>query len=339
MFKGRWLLASLGCLLVIGCCTCVVHAKDEGAVERQEKRAKRVTVFEYPVVRMAKVSDDYAYKQVGDEALNLYVFQPDRKVEGEKRPAIIFFFGGGWKSGSPGQFWKQCEYLAARGMVAITVDYRVKKRHGVAAVECVYDANDAMRWVREHAKMLGIDETRIAAGGGSSGGHLGAATAIFGHWVPNQKIDEVEAASLADLLVLYNPVMATYPVGETAYEFDRDMLLERMGTERLEDLSPFDHVRSGLPATLMMFGKKDVMLLEWAEAYTEKAKGMGNDVTLLTWEGRGHGFFNYQRSAYKMFYETTLAVDAFLVKHGYLKGEADEALLKAMDWRKKKDAQ
>ena len=64
----------------------------------------------------------------------------------DKRPAIVFFFGGGWTGGSPGQFEQQCKYLASRGMVAITADYRVASRHNVKAMCCVADAKSAIRF-------------------------------------------------------------------------------------------------------------------------------------------------------------------------------------------------
>jgi len=34
--------------------------------------------------------------------------------------------------------------------------------------ECVADAKSAIRWIRTHATEFGIDENRIAAGGGSA---------------------------------------------------------------------------------------------------------------------------------------------------------------------------
>ncbi len=57
------------------------------------------------------------YKSVGDTKLNLYGFYPSAP---ENAPAVLFFFGSGWKSGSPQQFETQCRELAKRGMVAIT---------------------------------------------------------------------------------------------------------------------------------------------------------------------------------------------------------------------------
>ncbi len=80
------------------------------------------------------------YKSVGDVTLNCYVFYPADHEPGDRRAAIVFFFGGGWRSGTPRQFEQQCRYLASRGMVAITADYRVRSRHGTLAEKCVADA-------------------------------------------------------------------------------------------------------------------------------------------------------------------------------------------------------
>lgn len=114
------------------------------------------------------------YKTVGEVKLPIYIFAPPDHKPTDRRPAIIFFFGGGWTSGTPRQFEPQCRYLASRGMVAMTADYRVFSRHGTLAVKCVEDAKSAIRWVRANASRLGVDPKRIAAGGGSAGGHIAA---------------------------------------------------------------------------------------------------------------------------------------------------------------------
>ena len=73
------------------------------------------------------------YKTVGDTELKLYIYRPQGVAAGETRPAIIFFFGGGWRSGTPQQFAHQCLYLASRGTIAISADYRVSSRNGTKA--------------------------------------------------------------------------------------------------------------------------------------------------------------------------------------------------------------
>ena len=88
---------------------------------------------------------------------------------------MVFYFGGGWVRGNPAQFERQSEHLASRGMVGIRVEYRVMpKGDSGPPVICCQDAKSAMRWVRAHAAELGIDPERIAAAGGSAGGHLAA---------------------------------------------------------------------------------------------------------------------------------------------------------------------
>lgn len=119
-----------------------------------------------------------AYKTVGPDTLKLHVFRPDGHTPDARAPAIVFFFGGGWNGGTPSQFYPHCVYLASRGMVAFSAEYRVKSRHGTTPFECVKDGKSAIRWVRAHAAALGIDPGRVAAGGGSAGGHVAAAAGV-----------------------------------------------------------------------------------------------------------------------------------------------------------------
>ena len=108
-------------------------------------------------------SREEVYKQVSDLQLTARIYERKNSTV-RKRPAIIFFFGGGWRNGSVNQFRYQSEYLARHGMVAIVPDYRVSSRHMTAVVDCVADAKSTVRWARTNARRLGI-----AAGGGSAG--------------------------------------------------------------------------------------------------------------------------------------------------------------------------
>ena len=62
------------------------------------------------------------YKTVGDVSLALHLFEPEGHKATDKRPAIVFFFGGGWNGGTPSQFYPHCAYLASRGMVAVAAE-------------------------------------------------------------------------------------------------------------------------------------------------------------------------------------------------------------------------
>ena len=260
------------------------------------------------------------YKKIGDVELPIHIFEPANHKTGDKRPAIVFFFGGGWQGGSPAQFQHQCSYLASRGMVAMTAEYRVQSRHGVRAVSCFRDAKSAIRWVRKNAERLGIDPNRVAAGGGSAGGHLAGALGTIAQF--DEEGEDTSISATPNALVLFNPVLVLAPVeGHGNKAWDKlGSLGERMGVEP-KMLSPYHHVRKGQPPTIIFHGQNDTTVPYFtSELFDQKMKEQGNRCELIGYPGQSHGFFNYGRGDNKYFVETLKRTDAFLVSLGYLKG-------------------
>ena len=253
-------------------------------------------------------SETLVYKKVGDRELHLYVEKPAGWKATDRRPAIVFFFGGGWVGGSPGQFQGQSEYLATRGMVGIRVQYCViAKGDKGPPIICCNDAKSAMRWVRAHAAELGIDPQRIAAAGGSAGGHLAAFTSL----VPgvDDSNDDLKVSPKGNALVLFNPVFDNGPDGG-------------WGTARVgnhyQEFSPAHNVTSNAPPTVVFLGGQDTLIstnvLERFKANMTKA-GVRCDPHVYA--GQPHGFFN--KEPYKT--ATLIEVDKFLASLGWLKGE------------------
>lgn len=253
------------------------------------------------------------YKRVGDIELTAHIFVPPDHKPSDSRAAIIFFFGGGWRNGSAAQFVPQCKHLASRGMVAITADYRVHGRHQAMIADCAADAQSAVRWVRAHASDLGIDPERIAASGGSAGGHLAAAAAMLKDFTQ----DEDSSTSFRpNALVLFNPVLDLTP--EPGGEKQRLRIEARLGAEA-RDLSPMDHIRPGLPPAIIFHGKSDALVpFESIEAFTRKMEAVGNRCELVGFEGRSHGFFNFGRSQNKYYHETLSHTERFLTSLGFM---------------------
>ncbi|NIP17072.1 MAG: alpha/beta hydrolase fold domain-containing protein [Xanthomonadales bacterium] len=258
------------------------------------------------------------YRATDEADLKAWVFSPPDHESGHARPAIVFFFGGGWNGGSPGQFEEQARYLANRGMVAILADYRVRSRNGTLANIAVQDAKAAIRWVRTNASRLGVDPDRIAAGGGSAGGHLAAATATLpGHDDP---VGAEDVSPVPDALVLFNPVPITAAVSGHANpnpeRFER--LEARLGAEP-ESMSPYHHVRPGLPPTIIFHGTEDKTVpFQSAELFCEAMKSAGNRCELVAYDGQGHGFFNHGRGDGSAYADTMRRTDAFLVSLRWL---------------------
>ncbi|HEX8912344.1 MAG TPA: alpha/beta hydrolase [Humisphaera sp.] len=263
------------------------------------------------------------YKKVGDVELKAWIFSPKPAAAGaaaadKPRPAIVFFFGGGWTSGSPAQFERQCRHLADRGMVAITADYRVASRQKAKPAECVADAKSCVRWVRANAKRLGVDPGRIVAAGGSAGGHLAAATATLP--TLDEPGEDKAVSSVPNAVVLFNPCVVTAPMaGVDLKGFASNTTPEQLGCPR-EAISPLHHVRRGAPPTLILHGKADTTVpYATVEAFAAAMKREGNRCDLVGYEGQPHGFFNNAKFA-----ETLSEADKFLVSLGYLPPAAVE---------------
>lgn len=252
-------------------------------------------------------SKTFVYKTTPQGSLELIVDYPPNWSDSERRPAMVFFFGGGWQNGTVLQFEPQARYFASRGLVAIRADYRVKSRQGVSPRECVEDAKSAIRWVRVHAKELGIDPGRVIAAGGSAGGHIAACTSLTpGLDAANE---DQGTSSHPNALVLYNPVLRFS--GE-------ERLMSRINNDaKLGDLiSPTNHLSSEIPPILLLYGSADP-LIEQGKEFVKRAETLRLNVNLFTADKQKHGFFN--RSPWLE--TTTRRVDQFLKSIGYLEGE------------------
>ncbi len=252
------------------------------------------------------------YKVINGDSLYLHIFNPPASEE--PTAAIVFFFGGGWTSGTPQQFYQQSQYLSARGILAISAEYRVKRKHGTSPFDCVEDGKSAIRWVRQHAKDLHIDANKILASGASAGGHVAICTAMIdGH--ENQD-ENWNISAIPNAVIGFNPVFDTTDKG--------------YGSEKVKgrekEISPCHQIKKNLPPMLNFHGNKDKTVpIENAERFTELMKQAGNKCELTTIENVGHGFFNgdYFRKGTgdKYFNLTMYDTDIFLTKLGYLKGK------------------
>ncbi len=89
---------------------------------------------------------------------------------GRGRPAVVVVHGGGWRSGTRGEFPAWNAWLAERGYVVFDIDYRLSPPPSWQ--EAPGDVRCAVGWVKENAVRYGVDPERVALMGRSAGGHL-----------------------------------------------------------------------------------------------------------------------------------------------------------------------
>jgi acetyl esterase/lipase len=245
------------------------------------------------------------YKNTKQTNLKLHTFLPPNWKASDKRTAIVFFFGGGWVGGSPGQFYSYSRDLANKGLVAFSAEYRVNRKHGTSPFECVADGKTAVRYIREHAAELGIDPDKIIAGGGSAGGHVAACTGVIKGFDAEKDYDR--ASSVPNAMILMNPVIDCGPNG---YGYDK------LG-DRYKEISPVEHVHSGIVPTLFFHGIADTTVpFKNAEDFTAKMKAAGNYCKIVPFKGMNHGFFNFGRNNNVPYYRILKEIDMFLEVHG-----------------------
>jgi acetyl esterase len=220
----------------------------------------------------------HVFRAPGGVELKAYAFSSPLQKGSENRPGIVIFHGGGWAMGEPAWAFSRARHFAERGMVAVAVEYRLSDQKTITPVEAMSDARAAIRWIRSEARSLGVDPERIAAYGWSAGAHLAASAAIFDDATPAAQLSAAPNA-----LVLVSPAVS---VASDSW-FQR--LLGDRGNAR--DFSPDEHVRKGLPPTLILQGSSDTVTpLAGVRRFCERLRTARNACELHVYDGFGHLF-------------------------------------------------
>jgi para-nitrobenzyl esterase len=123
-----------------------------------------------------------------DVTLEMRIFYPDMSYDSiKKRPLIMLLHGGSYYLGNKREAYNLAFFLAQRGFVAVSINYRMGWDYSVywknkwdstfymAIYRSVQDSKAALRFLVHSASRYGIDTSRIFVGGLSAG----AATSLY----------------------------------------------------------------------------------------------------------------------------------------------------------------
>jgi acetyl esterase/lipase len=246
-----------------------------------------------------KPSSLIVYKKVGDRELHLHVFQPEGWKASDKRVCYITIHGGGWTGMGPERMYPFADHYAKLGLISFSVEYRLASaKTNTTVFDCVKDARSAVRYVRAHASEFGIDPQKIIVSGGSAGGHLAVATAMFDG--VNEESEDTKVSCVPNALVLLFPVIDTSKEGYGNAKIG----------DRWKELSPAHNVRPGLPPTITFHGTGDTTCpFKGAQAFHDAMLKAGNRSELVVNEGGVHGYLMRTQPLYDECMEKS---DAFL---------------------------
>ncbi len=268
-------------------------------MKKNYKLVRKVISITHPsVIRpFYQIWDQKIY--YGEHEIPVRIFK--KKNAPEKQPIIVFYHGGGWVTGDIESYTKVCTDLAKlTNHTIISVDYRLAPEcRFPAAPEDCYHATKAV--FEEAKRFFGVDEKEITLMGDSAGGNLSA--------VVSQMARDRGTFKVHKQILLYpatNNDFSEHSKFASIMENGSDYFLTRQRLCDYMDLyqsSPKDRENpyfapllaedlSDQPKTMVITAQYDPLRDE-GEAYGEKLREFGNDVTIYRMEDTLHGFFTH----------------------------------------------
>jgi para-nitrobenzyl esterase len=118
---------------------------------------------------------------VSEDCLYLNIWTP-AKTGREELPVLVYFYGGGLMAGDASEFRYDGESMARRGIVSVTVNYRLgifgfmahpdltkESMHHASGNYGLMDQTEALRWVKKNIAAFGGNPDNITIAGESAG--------------------------------------------------------------------------------------------------------------------------------------------------------------------------
>jgi acetyl esterase/lipase len=203
-------------------------------------------------------------------------------------PAVIWVHGGGFVAGSRSELSNYLQILAARGFVAVAIDYSLAPSAQFPTP--VRQANAALAHIVANARRFKIDPERLFLAGDSAGAQIAAQTALVisdASYARRLGIDAGIARSALRGVVLfcgpYDPT-SERPAGPLA-DFARTTLWSYLGTRspdeaQVRQLAVTPHVTAAYPPAFVSVGNADPLAPQ-SVALAEALRAQGVEVDAL----------------------------------------------------------
>ena len=239
------------------------------------------TGIQQPEVRIDR---GISFAQLDGINLQLNVYRP---LSIGKYPSIVVIYGGGWQNGSPDKNENFSRYMANQGYTVIAIDYRHAPKYCFPIQ--LNDVNLALKYIKDNAVELEVDLDKMAIMGRSAGGQLAAISGYDNDFISFKAVvDYYGSINLTH--GYYNPSFPD-PINTRAvlesYLGDNPDNLPNL----YKQASPINYVQDNLPATLLIYAKRDHIVQAIAGAkMAYKLTESGNCVVFLEIDWADHAF-------------------------------------------------
>ena len=221
------------------------------------------------------------------------------------KPAILYFHGGSWISGTREKIHQRyrepmLRRLVEKGFIIFSVDYRLIGLGRGHMENTLSDCCDALRYVISNAKNLGVDTTHIGLWGSSAGAHLAMMTAFT---------DSAAARCVRFLIDDFGPVDISRMcrmVPDWGREYVSDMIfdLESKNLDKFDSLatifSPINY-QTDIPVLIFHGEDDDVVDISQSRLLHNK---LATNSRFITFPDNGHGLKNLDSTQLKKYMDS-----------------------------------
>lgn len=179
-----------------------------------------------------------------DPAQHLDIFAPSAASDAP-RPVLVFFYGGSWRSGMPGEYGFVGRAFARAGYIVVLPGYRIGSDG--AYPRMIEDGAAALKWVHDHVAEQGGDPQRVFVMGHSAGAYNAAMLTLERQWLGREGVPDHFIKGMIGLSGPYD-----------FYPFTTDSARAAFGHAAEPELTqPVHFARSDAPPLLLLHGDVD----------------------------------------------------------------------------------
>jgi acetyl esterase/lipase len=193
----------------------------------------------------------------------------------DKRTAIMFIHGGGFKAGNKEEMAGFAKLYAENGFVTTSINYRLMPEHTYPAA--INDSIDAFTWMKKNAQQYGYNANKIVLVGYSAGGTLSLNVGLNN---TQNAAAVVSVAGVTDFGLLIN----NSPLPELKTD-----LTTYLGGKDPRQASPLSQVSQKSPPVFIFHGDKDTIVpISQSVLLAEKLKNNKVPVLFRVFPDAGH---------------------------------------------------
>jgi acetyl esterase/lipase len=190
----------------------------------------------------------------------------------ERKPVLVFFYGGGWANGKRGEYGYAARPFIENGYIVVLPDYRHVPE--VRFPGFLEDSAAAVKWVQANISKYGGDPSRVNVAGHSAGAYNALMLALDPQWLGDKPVQSaISLAGPADF-----------------YPFTSRRAIDAMSqAPDPKATQPISFVRKDAPPILLIHGTADtVVRIRNANSLYAKQSAAGGDITLKAHAGASH---------------------------------------------------